>query len=146
MTFLDCLVSTFTHARWRFVKQLRNNSVKSVSKKITQPEYKILCGPFSIKTLHTLLVSWFNSYFTAAGTWSDFTPCPRCAPPTSYMAWWPCRRPGSLGNGRATGGSPPGVRRSSGSGCSSAYTRYSRFLRDPVAGRMSCLPLPAAVK
>lgn len=146
MRFLDFLVSTFTHARWSFVKQLRNNSVKSVSKKIPQPKWFILCGPFSIKTLHTLVVSWVNSYFTAAGMWTEFTPCPRCAPPTSCTAWWPCRPPGSLGSGRARGGSPPGARRSSGSGCSSADTRYSRCLRGPGEGRMSCLPLPAAAK
>lgn len=32
-------------------------SANSVSKNITQIEYKILCGPFSIKSFHTLVVS-----------------------------------------------------------------------------------------
>lgn len=99
----------------------------------TAQSVKVFCGPISISVPYaSLVVSSASSYFTAHDTWSDFTPCPRCGPPTSYKAWWLCRPNGNLDNYKAMGNSPPGVHRSSGSGCSSAYILYNRFLRDPV--------------
>lgn len=101
--------------------------------RITAQSVKIFCGPISISMPYaSLVVSSASSYFTAHDTWSDFTPCPRCGPPTSYKAWWLCRPNGNLDNYKAMGNSPPGVHRSSGSGCSSAYILYNRFLHDPV--------------
>ena len=147
MVFFRLKTTLSVHVQFwvKFCKAV-DNILLSVSNNIARVDHETPCGPFSITMPQTLVASGVNSYFMVPGRWSDITPCPRCGPPTSYTAWRLCRLTGSLGSCKATDYSPPGAHRSSGSGCSSAWTQDSKCPHDPVEGRTSCLPLPAAAK